>query len=197
MRLSRLTALLPLMLCALSAHAVSTRTFILSDSPNASAPRQDYQVRVRVEEDNVGAASVVGQVQVSDDAGVRCNITLTGSIGEVGVCTLRSFAAGERTLTANFVGGGGFDPSSDTQAHQVRQLAIAQAQPSRPTLGEGVVFMVSLDLTPIDAPLQPTGSVTVSDGADACVIALSTRPPLRVDAEQRRGQAVQGELCGR
>lgn len=94
---------------------------IISDGPDPSTPGQTYSVQVRVTE---GVGIVItgeprGTVEVRDGVGGSCTITLTGTVGEIGSCNLNTSAVGTQTLTAHYLGFGGWDSSLVTTSHVV------------------------------------------------------------------------------
>lgn len=100
---------------------VNTVTQIISDGPGPSTPGQTSAVQVAV----VEAAGIVitgeprGSIEVSDGVGGSCTITLAGTVGEVGSCNLNTAASGTQTLTARYLGFGGWDSSAGTAMHTV------------------------------------------------------------------------------
>ncbi len=94
---------------------------IVGDSPDPSTPGQTYAVQVSVTE---GAGiSITGEprgtVEVSDGLGGVCTITLAETVGEIGSCNLNTAATGTATLTARYLGFGGWDSSGATATHTV------------------------------------------------------------------------------
>jgi hypothetical protein len=90
-----------------------TTTRIVSDSPDPSEPGQGVQVVFEVV--NESDAQLSGTVRVTASGGQEsCSAELS-----VGRCTIVLNADGNRTLTASFQGGTLFEPSSDTESHQV------------------------------------------------------------------------------
>ncbi len=149
------------------AHSVSpiaTTTTITSDAPDPSVAGQPYTVTVSVDAVTGG---VFGDVQVADGSGATClaNVLL-GS----GSCQLVSTSAGNKTLTANYLGNATFLASSDTEAHTVSPAQAAAtvttitADTPEPTV-PGQPYTVSVTVTSQGG--TPTGSVNVNDGAGA------------------------------
>jgi len=114
-----------------------------------------------------------GTVNVSDGTGGTCTITLAAGAGS---CSLTSTTAGAKTLTANYVGDSNFNPSSDTEAHQVDKgdttTTITSDSPDPSKVGQP--YTVSVTVAPVAPAVgTPGGTVTVSDGTDSCVITLA------------------------
>lgn len=149
------------------AHTVSpiaTTTTITSDAPDPSVAGQPYTVIVSVDAVTGG---VFGDVQIADGSGATClaNVLL-GS----GSCQLVSTSAGNKTLTANYLGNASFLASSDTEAHTVSPAQAAAtvttitADTPEPTV-PGQPYTVSVTVSSPSG--TPTGSVNVNDGAGA------------------------------
>lgn len=99
---------------------------IVSDGPDPSTPGQTYAVQVRVTE----ASGIVitgeprGTVEVRDGVGGVCTITLAGTVGEIGSCNLNTAAVGTQTLTAHYLGFGGWDANVVTTSHVVGSASV-------------------------------------------------------------------------
>jgi hypothetical protein len=105
---------------------VNTIVQIISDGPDPSTPGQTYAVQVAVVE---GAGIVIngeprGSIEVSDGVGGSCTITLAGTVGEIGSCNLNTAASGTQTLTARYLGFGGWDSSAGTAMHTVSASGV-------------------------------------------------------------------------
>jgi uncharacterized lipoprotein YmbA len=96
----------------------ATTTTITDDSPDPSAVGASYSVSVQV---TSSGATPTGNAIVSDGAGESCIAPLSNGSGS---CTLASFNAGLRTLTASYPGTAGFAPSNDSELHTVGSAAI-------------------------------------------------------------------------
>jgi len=103
----------------------NTLTTISSDSPDPSVIGQPYTVAVTVREASgiTISGEPRGTVIVSDGLtgpnASSCTITLAGTAAEVGSCMLNASTAGARTLTAQYLGFGGWDASAGSDPHQV------------------------------------------------------------------------------
>ncbi|WP_386065829.1 fibronectin type III domain-containing protein [Tahibacter sp. UC22_41] len=154
----------------------NTVTTIVSDLPDASAGSQPVTVRVNVAKaaGNPIAANPLGVVEVRD--GPRedlntayCTITLAGSANETAECQLAPNAGGHRTITAEYLGYGGFDASSDTEDHAVSGTVQFSAVSSG---SDPVAVGAPLDVhwtlgPPFGAPpMSFSGSVIVKDAPD-------------------------------
>ena len=115
--------------------------------------------------------TATGSVEVDDGAGATCSITLSGGSGS---CNLTSTSAGSKTITADYSGDGVYNPSSETDVHNVFKLATTTTitgddlDPS--TVGQSYSVSVAVDA----AYGIPTGTVGVNDGSGAsCTATLS------------------------
>jgi hypothetical protein len=103
----------------------NTVTTITSDAPDPSGVGQPYTVAVTVRE--APGISISGEprgtVIVSDNVAApnnsSCTITLAGTAAETGSCALNASTAGVRTITAQYLGFGGWDASAGTDSHTV------------------------------------------------------------------------------
>lgn len=101
-----------------TALSAVTSTLITSDDPDPSLPGQSYVVVVAV---NGESGVPTGSVEVSDDLGASCSITLASGTGS---CALASTQAGARTLTAAFTSDVPlYAASSDSEPHAVSLAA--------------------------------------------------------------------------
>ncbi|HVH35302.1 MAG TPA: hypothetical protein VM847_14450, partial [Tahibacter sp.] len=154
----------------------NTVTTIVSDLPDASAGLQPVTVRVNVAKaaGNPIAANPLGVVEVrdgprEDPATAYCTITLAGSANETAECQLVPNAGGHRTITAEYLGYGGFDASSDTEDHAVSGTVQFSAVSSG---SDPVAVGAPLDVhwtlgPPFGAPpMSFSGSVVVKDAPD-------------------------------
>ncbi|MBN8739203.1 MAG: hypothetical protein BGP24_09465 [Lysobacterales bacterium 69-70] len=154
----------------------NTVTTIVSDLPDASSLTQPFTVRVNVAKaaGNPIAANPLGVVEVRD--GPRedpntayCTITLAGSANETAECQIAPNAGGHKTVTAEYLGYGGFDASSDTEAHAVSGLVQFSAITSdSDPVAVGAPLTVRWTLGPAFGapPMTFGGSVVVKDAPD-------------------------------
>lgn len=154
----------------------NTVTHIVSDLPDASSGAQPVTVRVNLAKTagNPIAGNPLGVIEVRD--GPRealdtayCSITLAGTANETGECTLLPNVGGVRTLTAEYLGYGGFDASSATEQHTVSgTVAFSAISSSSAPVAVGAPLELQWTLVPPFGapPLAPTGSVIVKDAAD-------------------------------
>lgn len=98
-----------------SVSRAPTRTRILADTPDPSAPGQPVTVSVEVSAAAPSTAPTagIGSVLVSDGVD-SCSFTLPASS-----CSLSLSTGGLRTLTASYAGDANFLPSSGTEPHTV------------------------------------------------------------------------------
>ena len=183
----------------------NTTTTIVSDLPDASVGLAPIIVRVGVAKaaGNPIASHPLGVVEVRDGprhlaSTASCTFTLLGTPNEIGERVLTPLRTGNKTLVADYLGYGGFDGGSDTEAHSstgtlafsaisdtriwaastgtgsqsVADFSIVRNQPSSARIGQGVHVTVNLDVATYLGPPFPTGMITVSDGVDQCQILL-------------------------
>lgn len=113
--------------------ADSTSTWITSSLPSPSFPGDAVQIRVRVEGDT---APTIGHVTVTGAPGGSCSdLTLTpinGTTSEA-ECTIRWSTVGTRTLTARYIGGKDWLPSTSAPfAHAVTDLLFGNGFETSP-----------------------------------------------------------------
>ncbi|HVJ62417.1 MAG TPA: hypothetical protein VM555_06860, partial [Tahibacter sp.] len=154
----------------------NTVTTIVSDLPDVSLGMQPITVRVNVAKaaGNPIAADPLGVVEVrdgprTDPHTAYCTITLAGTANETGECALVPLAGGNKVLTAQYLGYGGFDASRDTETHTATGVVQFSAIGSS---ADPVAVGAPLDIRwtlrpPFGAPpMAISGSVTVKDAAD-------------------------------
>jgi len=100
-----------------------TTTLITNDQPDPSQEGQQYFVNVRVTSLGGNPSGNVSIRDGNESNAATCNASLTGTPA-TGACVITSTIAGNRTLTATYLGSGGFLPSSDTEAHAVQSTAV-------------------------------------------------------------------------
>ncbi len=154
----------------------NTVTQISSTAPNPSTVGQGYTVNVRVAEASGISISgnPFGTVEVDDGQGASCSFELTSAMNGQGSCVMPGGSAGSRTLTARYLGRGGFDYSEGTASHSVSNTAattttITSRVPSSTVVGQS--YAVNVSVTANSG--TPTGSVQVSDGSNSCQATLS------------------------
>ncbi|SDD78967.1 Ig-like domain-containing protein [Aquimonas voraii] len=152
----------------------NTVTQISSTSPNPSPVGQNYTVNLRVSEASGISISgnPFGTVEVDDGQGASCSVELTSAMNGQGSCVLPGSSAGSRTLTARYLGRGGFDYSEGSASHAIRvttSTSITSRQPSATVVGQD--YRVNVRVTAASG--TPTGSVQVSDGNSSCLGPLS------------------------
>jgi hypothetical protein len=100
---------------SINVQKASTTTTIASDLPDPSVLNAAVTVTVRVTS-SAGTPTPTGTVQVSASGTETCPATLSAGTGS---CLITLITTGNRTLTASYSGDALFDPSSDTESHQV------------------------------------------------------------------------------
>jgi Tol biopolymer transport system component len=154
----------------------NTLTTIVSDLPDASTDTQPIRVRVNVAKaaGNPIATNPLGVIEVrdgprSDPATAYCSITLAGTNGETGECELTPLSGGSKQLTAEYLGYGGFDASSDSEAHTVTgTVQFSAVGSSAAPVAVGAPLDVHWTLAPPFGalPMSFGGSVIVKDAPD-------------------------------
>ncbi|MEN1726963.1 MAG: Ig-like domain-containing protein [Pseudomonadota bacterium] len=138
---------------------------ITSDTPDPSALGQSYTVAVTVTGDGVMPE---GTVEVDNTESI-CQITLNNGSGS---CSVTSDTAGNKVLTANYLGDGNYGAASSTENHTVSQgqptVTITGDAPDPSEVGE--TYQVDVSVSGDGIP--PTGSVTVTDGSGLCNVTL-------------------------
>lgn len=111
----------------------------------------------------------------NDPLTATCTIELTPASGGSGSCTLTPLTAGHKTLTADYVGWGGWDGNSATVTHEasgVVTFSNVTHTPSPSAIGVDVVFDWAL-VPPLNgAPVTASGSVVVKEAADCAAAAV-------------------------
>lgn len=144
--------------------AVSS-TAILADTPDPSTYGDQITVQLTV---SAAVGTPGGSVSVSDGQGGQCLAVLNAGAG---TCTLTPAAGGTLLLTANYAGSNDYQPSSDSEPHQVNPVAsslnLVSDTPDPSVYGQAVA--VSADLS--SSVGVPAGPIVISDGAGAsCLI---------------------------
>jgi YVTN family beta-propeller protein len=154
----------------------NTATTIVSDLPDSSALATPFVVQVSVTKTagNPITALPQGRVEVRDGpryaaTTASCSIDLLGTPGEIGACTLTPVSSGNKTLVAEYLGHGGFDASSDTEAHLVTGTVTfsgTSATPNPVGVGVPATFQWTLAAPAGQPNAAPTGTVTLKDAPD-------------------------------
>ncbi len=155
----------------------ATTTSISSNLPNPSLPLAPVVVQLNVRETPDLGDFPSGAVQVldgpaSDPLTARCSVALVGTAAEVGSCTLQPLRAGTRSLTASYSASGIWAASQVSATQAVANFAIVRNMPATSRLRQGVHITVDLDVSSFLSTPAPTGTITVSDGVDQCLIVL-------------------------
>lgn len=154
----------------------NTVTSIVSDLPDASSGTQLVTVRVNLAKaaGNPIATNPLGVIEVrdgprDDPATAYCSIVLAGTANETGECQLSPNLGGHRTLTAEYLGYGGFDASSDTEQHTITgSVAFSAIGSSSDPVAVGAPLTLQWTLGPPFGaqPLAFGGTVVVKDAPD-------------------------------
>ena len=132
--------------------AIPTRTTILSDSPDPSAPNAAFTVEFRVTSDG---PVPTGSVIVTDGA-EGCSGVLNQGTGS---CAMALSTSGTRILTATYSGAPGLNQSSDTEDHRVE--APAPPPPTnQPPVASYVADCSNLTCRFHDQSTDPDGRIT-------------------------------------
>ncbi|QBB70032.1 hypothetical protein ELE36_06465 [Pseudolysobacter antarcticus] len=157
--------------------ARATTTTIVSHTPDPAATLAPITVQASVAESPALGGFPSGAITVLDGAAgdpltATCSITLAGSSGEIGTCTLVPLRAGSKTLTANFAAQGLWAASTASTTMATRSFSITRNAPNISRLHQGVSVSIGLDVAAYLGAPAPTGTVTISDGAGQCQIVL-------------------------
>jgi hypothetical protein len=153
--------------------AAPTATQISADAPDPSASGSAYTVSTEVI--RLGPiGSVTGTVTVTDGSASCITPALTNGAGS---CTLTSVSSGEKTLIATYSGNTTLSPSSDVEAHTVVPLVntntvINSDSPDPSLVGQSYTVTVSVARSS-GSGTAPTGTVTISEGSNSCMLTLS------------------------
>ena len=157
-------------------------TASITNNPATTVVGQGYTVNFSLAVNAPGSNNPTvptGNVQVSDGSQ-----TCTGAINAAGTgsCLLTSFTAGNKTLTATYQGDANFNvsPASAGVAHTVNKadttttITNAVALQTATVVGQSypVTWSVTVNL-PGSVGAALTGNVTVSDGSQTCLAAVS------------------------
>jgi len=165
-----------LILCATTAVAQIPVTVTITgvDAPGEpSVVGQGYYVRFQVARAaaNPSAYNLYGTITVDDGEGNTCSRTTntgTWPDGWSWGCTLTTYTAGSKTLTASFVplNPAEFGSGSDTSSHTVNAAATTLTLTSSPdpsVVGETVTLTATVTVTSPGSG-SPTGTVTFKNG---------------------------------
>ncbi len=142
-------------------NPAATSLTITSDTPDPSQPGEAVTVGFDLTVASPGAGTPSGSVTIGDGED-SCTATLPNTS-----CTLSLTTLGNHTLTASYGGDADFLGSSDTEPHEVSQIAtvteITGDTPDPSVVGETVTISYTV------TGGSPTGQVTVSDnGSHGC-----------------------------
>jgi hypothetical protein len=149
-------------------NPTATTTTITSDTPDPSAVGQAVPFTFTVVATAPGSGTPTGTVMVSD--GVQsCNASVAA-----GSCSIAFSTAGNKSVTASYVGDGNYAPSTSVaEAHAVGTAATTTAisghTPDPSVVGQGV----AVTFTVTSSGGTPTGNVTVSDGIEQCTATVA------------------------
>ncbi len=137
----------------------SSTTRITGFQPPSSTALQAVSVTFSVSGPSGG--SPLGAVAVTDGS-----VSCSGLVAE-GQCTLTPTTGGTKTFKANYLGDANFEPSSDTQLHQIDPMRTATAldQPLplfTQTSGKPVTLRATVQALP---PGVPDGNVSFRDNS--------------------------------
>lgn len=145
-------------------------------TPGTSVGVAPYPVHVTVGKSgyNLMSGTPRGSVIVRDGerghpSTATCSIDLTPASGGSGSCLLTPSSAGHKTLTADYVGWGGWDGNTTTVTHEssgVVGFSNVTHTPSPSAIGVDVTFDWTLAPLANGAPVQATGIVVVKEAAD-------------------------------
>lgn len=170
----------------------ATTTTITADSPDPSGVGQAVTVQVSV---TAASGSPTGTVNVSDQNGQSC--VINALVQGAGSCVLTPALPGSQLITANYLGGGNFAPSSDDEPHVVNAPAaststtITSHTPSPSLAGASVMVSVNVQASSgsVSAPVtisDDTGNqctAQVNAGVGSCSLLLSQQGERVITAE--------------
>jgi uncharacterized repeat protein (TIGR01451 family) len=150
-----------------------TTTTITSDDPDASLVGQPYTVNVTVAAQTLTPA---GTITVSDGTSSCGPVNLIpGTVPNSSAsCQLTSTTAGAKTLTATYTPANtAFAASSDTELHQVNAASttLSVTGPARVRINTPATYTIALAAVAPGGG-TPTGTVTVTSGANSCTVTL-------------------------
>jgi hypothetical protein len=135
-------------------------TTTISDSPATTAVGESYTVSWTVTVNSPGSGTPTGTVTVDDGTGGTCSASVSA-----GSCSITSTSAGTKTLTGNYSGDTNFNPSSDTEAHQVNTRTTTTTVTLSPaSISEGGSSLVTVTVTDVESAgtkSNPSGTVTI------------------------------------
>ena len=147
---------------AITINRLNSITTITSDLPDPSVVGAAVPVNFTVTPVAPGVAAPTGNVVVTISGGGE---TCTGTVA-AGTCSITLTSAGARTLTANYVGDTPYNPSSDTEAHQVLVPPVLSINDVTLFEGNGgtvnATFTVSLTSAPVASAV--TFNIATADG---------------------------------
>lgn len=110
-----------------------------------------------------------------DPQTATCSIELAPASGSTGSCTLTPFTAGHKTLTADYIGWGGWDGNTATATHEstgVVAFSNVTHTPSPSASGVDVTFDWMLAPSGNAPPVQATGNVVVKQAVDCASLPI-------------------------
>ncbi len=165
---------------AITVTKANTTATVTSNLSTATVTGQSYTVAFSVVAAfGFSPTAATGNVQVSDGS-QTCSSTING--GGTGSCLLTSTSAGNKTITATFLGDANFNssPASAGVAHTVNKADTTTTITNSGSLGTATVvgqpYAVNWSVTvnpPGSVGVALTGNITVSDGSQSCMAAVS------------------------
>ena len=153
---------------SLIVNKADTSTTITGDSPDPTVTGQPYAVSYTVLGSQGNSPTAPSGSVVVSDGSDSC----TGTVA-AGQCTLTSFTAGSKTLTATYQGDANFNTSTTPTgtAHTVNKAdtvsTITSDSPDPSVVGQSVAVKYSVSVSSPGSG-TPTGNVIVSDGSISC-----------------------------
>ena len=145
-------------------------------TPGSNVGLTPYSVQVTVGKAGYNPMSgtprgmvVVRDGDRDDPQTATCSIELAAASGGTGSCTLTPLAAGHKTLTADYLGWGGWDGNTATATHEsngVVAFSNVTHTPSPSAIGVDVAFDWTLAPPVNAAPVQASGNVVVKAAAN-------------------------------
>jgi len=148
-------------------------TTTITSTTSSFVVGQPINIAVSVVASSPGSGIPVGKVKVSDGT-QSCNANLSGGVGS---CQITETTAGPYTFNASYAGDENFTASSTTAGYDVTvgedaTTTSITSTTSSPVVGQPITVDVSVGANSPGSG-TPTGTVTLSDGTQQCVAALS------------------------
>ena len=138
-----------------------TRITIISHSPDPSSPGESVEFKVRVNALPDVGTYPTGTVTIGSTGETGCTATLSNGEGK---CSARFTTPGEKTITADYNGGGGWVGNQYSITHVVSYASqvTLSITPNPPVAGQPVLATVTVSV--VNGGPTPTGIVNIEYG---------------------------------